>query len=305
MQQIRLINSYVQSLQFERGLALGTVAKYFNDLDKFSVYVESRGQTFKSLGRGDCQDWIKSRYGLDSAKTANGRLNLYKQFYEFLKREGVVAESPFTAIRFAKTPGQDIGAVMSVELVGTLLDQISNVRDRAMFELMYASGLRIGELVNLKIRNIHVTDRFVQVVGKGRVERIVPVGEIALGFITEYIQEYRPSCLTRLSKDYLFLTQKGSRVGSQMSNAAFYQMMMRYMAKAGIARVYSPHSLRHAFATHLMDAGVDILTISKMLGHASVNTTDIYTHIAKDHLRILIEKHHPRGKNYVKFVRFN
>jgi integrase/recombinase XerD len=193
---------------------------------------------------------------------------------------------------------------MSVALVGTLLDQITNVRDRAMFELMYASGLRISELVNLKLRNIHVKERFVQVVGKGGVERIVPIGDIALNYITEYIENHRSSCVTRLSKDYLFLTQKGSRVGSAMSNAAFYQMMMRYMLKAGIAKVYSPHSLRHAFATHLMDAGVDILTISKMLGHASVNTTDIYTHIAKDHLKALIEKHHPRGIEYVKFTRF-
>jgi integrase/recombinase XerD len=304
VQQIQLIQSYVQSLQFERGLAIGTVAKYADDLDKFSVYVESRGQTFESLGRVDCQDWLKSRYGLDSAKTANGRLNLYKQFYDYLKREGVVSESPFTAIRFAKTSGQDIGAVMSVALVGTLLDQITNVRDRAMFELMYASGLRVNELVNLRIRSIHIADRFVQVSGKGGVERIVPVGEIALAYITEYIKSYRSSCVTRLSKDYLFLTQKGSKVGSQMSNAAFYQMMMRYMAKAGLPKIYSPHSLRHAFATHLMDAGVDILTISKMLGHASVNTTDIYTHIANDHLKALIEKHHPRGTEYVKFVRF-
>jgi integrase/recombinase XerD len=101
------------------------------------------------------------------------------------------------------------------------------------------------------------------------------------------------------------LTQKGIKVGSQMSTTAFYQMMMRYMAKAGLPKIYSPHSLRHAFATHLMDAGVDILTISKMLGHASVNTTDIYTHIAKDHLKALIEKHHPRGTEYVKFVRFS
>jgi integrase/recombinase XerD len=304
VQQIRLINSYVQSLQFERGLALGTVAKYADDLDKFSVYVESRGQTFESLGRADCQDWLKSRYGLDSAKTANGRLNLYKQFYDFLMREGVVSESPFTAIRFAKTGEQDIGAVMSVELVGRLLDQIINVRDRAMFELMYASGLRVNELVNLKLRNIHVKERFVQVVGKGGVERIVPVGEIALAFITDYIENHRSSCVTRRSDFYLFLTQRGSKMGSQMSTTAFYQMMMRYMAKAGLPKIYSPHSLRHAFATHLMDAGVDILTISKMLGHASVNTTDIYTHIAKDHLKALIEKHHPRGTEYVKFTRF-
>lgn len=281
-----------------------TVAKYADDLDKFSVFVEGRGKSFVSLERSDCQDWLKTRYEFDSAKTANGKINLYKQFYEYLKREGVVKQSPFVAVMYGKTPDQDIGAVMSVAMVVQLLEVISNIRDRAMFELMYASGLRISELCNLKVNNIHVKDRFVQVMGKGRVERIVPVGDIAMSYVVEYIQHHRPSLVTGKSQGFLFLTRTGSKMGSQMSNSAFYQMMMRYMAKAGIAKVYSPHSIRHAFATHLMNAGVDILTISKMLGHRSVNTTDIYTHVARDHLKAFIEKHHPLGKNYVKFVRF-
>ena len=304
MPQVQLIHQYVQSLQFERGLAVRTVAKYADDLDKFSVFVEGRGKSFVSLDRADCQDWLKTRYGFDSAKTENGKINLYKQFYEYLKREGVVSQSPFVAVMYGKEPDQDIGAVMSVAMVVQLLEVISNIRDRAMFELMYASGLRISELVNLKVNNIHVKDRFVQVMGKGRVERIVPVGDIAMSYVVEYIQHHRPDLVTAKSQGFLFLTRTGSKMGSQMSNSAFYQMMMRYMAKAGIAKVYSPHSIRHAFATHLMNAGVDILTISKMLGHRSVNTTDIYTHVARDHLKAFIEKHHPLGKNYVKFVRF-
>jgi integrase/recombinase XerD len=302
--QVQLIHQYVQLLQFERGLAVRTVAKYADDLDKFSVFVEGRGKSFVTLDRADCQDWLKTRYGFDSAKTANGKINLYKQFYEYLKREGVVKQSPFVAVMYGKTPDQDIGAVMSVAMVVQLLEVISNIRDRAMFELMYASGLRISELVNIKVNNIHVKDRFVQVMGKGRVERIVPVGDIAMSYVVEYIQHHRPDLVTAKSQGFLFLTRTGSKMGSQMSNSAFYQMMMRYMAKAGIAKVYSPHSIRHAFATHLMNAGVDILTISKMLGHRSVNTTDIYTHVARDHLKAFIEKHHPLGKNYVKFVRF-
>ena len=304
MPQVQLIHQYVQLLQFERGLAVRTVAKYADDLDKFSVFVEGRGKSFVTLDRADCQDWLKTRYGFDSAKTANGKINLYKQFYEYLKREGVVKQSPFVAVMYGKTPDQDIGAVMSVAMVVQLLEVISNIRDRAMFELMYASGLRISELVNIKVNNIHVKDRFVQVMGKGRVERIVPVGDIAMSYVVEYIQHHRPDLVTAKSQGFLFLTRTGSKMGSQMSNSAFYQMMMRYMAKAGIAKVYSPHSIRHAFATHLMNAGVDILTISKMLGHRSVNTTDIYTHVARDHLKAFIEKHHPLGKNYVKFVRF-
>jgi len=304
MSQVQLIQSYVESLQFERGLAVRTVAKYADDLTKFSVYVEGLGKSFLTLDRSDCQDWLKSRFGLDSARTANNRLNLFKQFYEYLKSEGVVSQSPFVAVVYGKEPDQDIGAVMSVKSVLQLLDVISNIRDRAMFELMYASGLRISELCNLKVNNIHVKERFVQVMGKGRVERIVPINDFALAYVVEYIQHHRPSLVTGNSLGYLFLTRTGSKMGSQMSNSAFYQMMTKYMVRAGLPRVYSPHSIRHAFATHLMNAGVDILTISRMLGHRSVNTTSIYTHYARDHLKAFLAKHHPRGGEYVKFVRF-
>jgi integrase/recombinase XerD len=304
MSQVQLIQSYVESLQFERGLAVRTVAKYADDLTKFSVFVEGRGKSFRSVVRDDCQDWLKTRFSVDSANTANQKLTVFKRFFDYLVDERVVAVSPFVAVLPAKKVDQDIGAVMSVASVLKLLDQISNIRDRAMFELMYASGLRISELCNLRVSNIHVADRFVQVVGKGRVERIVPINDFALAYVVEYIKNHRSSCVTRHSKDFLFLTRTGSKMGSQMSNSAFYQMMTKYMARAGLPRVYSPHSIRHAFATHLMNAGVDILTISRMLGHRSVNTTSIYTHYARDHLKAFLAKHHPRGGEYVKFVRF-
>lgn len=303
MPQVQLIHNYIEVLSFERGLARRTLAKYADDLDKFAVFVEGRGKSFASVERADCQEWLKSRFAADSAKTSNGKVVLFKQFYEHLMQEGVVSVSPFAAVLHAKTGQQDIGAVMSVDTVLQLLEQITNIRDRAMFELMYASGLRISELVNLKVSNIIVKSKFVQVVGKGRVERIVPINDIALSYVVEYIKNHRPQAVTALSKDYLFLSRAGSRKGSQMSNAAFYQSMMRYIARAGIPRVYSPHSLRHAFATHLMNAGADILSISRMLGHASVNTTTIYTHYARDHLKAFIDKHHPRNPGYVKFVR--
>jgi integrase/recombinase XerD len=215
----------------------------------------------------------------------------------------VISVSPFVAVLPAKTRGFDIGAVMSVATVLRLLDGIGSIRDRAMFELMYASGLRISELVNLRVQNIHVRNKFVQVSGKGGVERIVPINDFALEYVVEYIQNHRPASVTALSGSYLFLTRAGCKVGSQMSAAAFYQTMMKYMSVAGIPKIYSPHSIRHAFATHLMIAGVDILTISKMMGHASVNTTSIYTHYARNHLKAFLEKHHPLGANYVKFTR--
>tara|TARA_R110000868_G_scaffold21626_2_gene89689 strand:+ start:637 stop:1554 length:918 start_codon:yes stop_codon:yes gene_type:complete len=301
--QVRLIHDYIESLHFERGLADSTLAKYSDDLDKFAVFIEARGKTFPSVDIGDCQDWLKSRFEFDNAKTANGKLVLFKQFFEYLIRERVVSVSPFVTVLPAKTGVQDLGFVPTVAMMERLLDVISNIRDRAMFELMYASGLRISELVNLKVQNIHVKNRFVQVTGKGRVERIVPINDYALAYVVEYMTNHRPAFVTANSKNFLFLTRAGTCTGSQMSNSGFYQIMMKYMGKAGIERVYSPHSIRHAFATHLMNAGVDILTISKMLGHASVNTTSIYTHYAKDHLKAFLEKYHPLGKNYVKFDR--
>lgn len=300
---IKLIHEYIQSLQYERGLALRTLAKYADDLDKFAVFVESRDRTFQTLNLQDCRDWLQARHGFDNAKTANGKLNLFKQFFEYLKEEGVVAVNSFNAVIYAKTNIQDIGAVPSVQVMGQLLDVISNIRDRAMFELMYASGLRISELVNLKVQNIHIKNRFVQVTGKGRVERIVPINEYALAYVCEYIKHHRHEFVTAKSKDFLFLSRGGSQKGSQMSNSAFYQAMVRYMHQAEIPRLYSPHSLRHAFATHLLNGGADILSISRMLGHASVNTTSIYAHYARDHLKAFLEKHHPRGTNYVAFVR--
>ena len=301
--QIQLIHNYIQALSFERGFAVRTLGKYADDLDKLLVFVESQGKSFLTLDVQDCRDWLAYRFRFDNAKTSNGKLNLYKKFFEHLKREGFVAANPFSLIESAKVGEQDIGAVPSVLVVGQLLDVISNIRDRAMFELMYASGLRLSELVNLRVSNIHVKNRFVQVTGKGRVERIVPINSYALAYVVEYIENHRHESVTANSKDFLFLSRSGGCKGSQMSTSAFYQTMVRYMDKAEIPRLYSPHSLRHAFATHLLNAGADILSISRMLGHASVNTTSIYTHYARDHLKAFLEKHHPRGKNYVKFVR--
>jgi len=301
--QVKLIHTFIQALQFERGFAVRTLCKYADDLDKLAVFVESRGKSFLTLDLQDCRDWLQIRHQFDCAKTANNKLNLFKQFYEFLKREGFVAANPFSLIESAKVGEQDIGVVPSVFVMTTLLDVICNIRDRAMFELMYASGLRISELVNLKVSNIHIKNRFVQVTGKGRVERIVPINEYALAYVVEYIENHRHKSVTANSNHFLFLSRAGSKKGSQMSNSAFYQTMVKYMDRAGIARVYSPHSVRHAFATHLMNAGADLLSISKMLGHASVNTTSIYTHYARDHLHAFLEKHHPLGTNYVKFVR--
>lgn len=301
--QVQLIHNYIESLSFERGLARRTLCKYADELDQFAVFVESCGKTFVSLELSDCLAWLKARYGLDSANTANGKVSVFRQFFEYLIRERVVSVNPFTNVLPAKAGAIDIGAVPSVAMMLRLLDGITNIRDRAMFELMYASGLRVSELVNLRVSNIHVKDRFVQVVGKGGVERIVPINDFALAYVVEYIQHHRSASISAKSKDFLFLTRAGSCKGSQMSASAFYQTMIRYMDLAGIARVYSPHSIRHAFATHLLNAGVDILTISKMLGHASVNTTTIYTHYAIDHLKAFIEKHHPLGTNYVKFKR--
>ena len=303
MVHVKLIHEYILSLQYERGLALRSLAKYADDLDKFAIFVESRGKTFASLDLQDCRDWLELRHQFDNAKTSNGKLNLFKAFYEYLKREGVVAANPFMAVVSAKVGVQDIGAVPSVATVLKLLDCISDIRDRAMFELMYASGLRISELVNLRVQNIHIKNRFVQVTGKGRVERIVPINDYALAYVVEYIKNHRHESVTAKSKDFLFLSRAGVNMGSAMSNSAFYQAMVRYMGIAGIPRIYSPHSIRHAFATHMLNSGADILSISKMLGHANVNTTTIYASYAIDHLKIFLEKHHPRGTNYVHFKR--
>ena len=300
---IKLINDFIQSLAFERGLSKRTLGKYSQDLEKFSVFIESLGKSFLTLSVDDCRAWLAYRFEFDSANTANQKLTILNQFFYFLKREGFVSVNPFDKVVSANPTEQDIGVVPTVAVMLKLLDVICDIRDRAMFELMYASGLRISELVNLRVQNIHVKARFVQVTGKGRVERIVPINDFALAYVVEYIENHRQHSVTANSKDFLFLSRAGSRQGSQMSNSAFYQTMMRYMTKARIPMVYSPHSIRHAFATHLLNAGVDILSISRMLGHANVNTTTVYASYAINHLKIFLEKHHPRGQNYVQFVR--
>jgi integrase/recombinase XerD len=288
---------------FERGLAVRSVAKYADDLDRFAIFIESRGKTFPDVDITDCRAWLEYRFQYDNAKTANSKVILFSKFFKFLMREGLVTASPFASVLPAKTGAQDLGVVPSVAVMEQLLGVISNIRDRAMFELMYASGLRISELVNLRVQNIHVKNRIVQVTGKGRVERIVPINDYALAYVVEYMKNHRADSVTANSKDFLFLTRAGSRCGSQMSNSAFYQTMMRYMDKAGIGRVYSPHSIRHAFATHLLNGGANILAISKMLGHANVSTTTIYASYAIDHLKVFLQKHHPRSAGFVAFAR--
>jgi integrase/recombinase XerD len=295
MNDLVLIDRYIKSLVWERGLGKRTIGHYHNQCETLLCHVEGLCKTFSTVTKADCLDWIKSRHDQDAAKTSNQKIVIFRQFFDYLIQEGVIKSNPWETILYAKGHVQDIGAVMSEQVVQQLLNVINNPRDKAMFELAYASGLRVSELITLKLQDIHIKEKFVQVFGKGNVERIVPIHSDAMGFITEYIGHKRLDSVNKSSKDYLFLTTKGIHFGSQMSVPSFYKMMKRYMIKAGLPNIYSPHSIRHAFATHMVSGGADIRSVQLLLGHKDISTTAIYVHYAVDHLKDFHLKHHPRS----------
>ncbi|MEQ1658936.1 MAG: site-specific tyrosine recombinase XerD [Hylemonella sp.] len=293
------IDAFVDALWLEEGLSRNTLTAYRRDLTLYARWLTARGRTLLETTEHDINGYFSERHAATRATTANRRLTVFKRYFRWALRERHISADPTLRLQAAKQPLR-VPKTLSEAQVEALLaapgeDTPLAVRDRTMLELMYASGLRVSELVGMKTFNVSLSEHVLRVFGKGNKERLVPFGEVASGWLQRYLQEARPALLAGKQTDDLFVTLRGTRAGEAMSRVMFWMIVKKHALAAGITAPLSPHTLRHAFATHLLNHGADLRAVQMLLGHADISTTTIYTHVARERLKSLHAQHHPRG----------
>jgi integrase/recombinase XerD len=292
-----LLDLFLSYLLVEKGLTRNTLEAYSRDVGGYLHYLEGAGCTAPDEVRPThVASYIASLKESGLAPRSRGRaLSAIRMFHRFLLVEGYAAENPTAVIESPRLPGK-LPEVLGFAEVEALLrspvgDDVIAVRDRAMMELLYATGLRVSELVSLRLTDLNLTAGYLLTSGKGDKERLVPVGDSAVAVLTEYQQTARQKLDRRGDCRFLFL----SRLGTKMSRQAFWNIIKKRALQAGIRKGISPHTLRHSFATHLLENGADLRSVQMMLGHADLSTTQIYTHISRERLKKLHQMLHPRG----------
>ena len=293
------IDQFCDACWLEDGLSKNSLSAYRRDLTLFANWLELDSECTKSIYQvveADLTAYMASKRD-DKASTANRRLTVFKRFYRYALRQHLVEQDPCLKLRAAKQ-AQRFPKVLSEEQITTLLNtpdtaEALGLRDRTMLELMYASGLRVSEIVSLKTVALGLNEGVVRVVnGKGGKERLVPFGAEAGDWLRRYLQEARPVLLEGKTCQEVFV---GRHTGSGLTRQAFWSIIKRYAQLADIKVALSPHTLRHAFATHLLNHGADLRVVQLLLGHADISTTQIYTHVARERLKSIPAQHHPRG----------
>jgi len=294
---IDTIASFIDALWLEDGLSPNTLNAYRSDLEAFQEWLGSRnGKTLPEAKEHDLQEWFAATHALSRPSTANRRLASLRRYYLWARRRGLIMEDPCLRLQTSRMAPRFPHTLTETQ-VETLLQapdhsSILGLRDRAMLETLYATGLRVSELVNLSVLDVNLGDGVVRVLmGKGGKDRLVPLGMEAQHWIERYMHEARPAILGQLRSDALFVTSRGGA----MTRQAFWQLIRKYAVRSGIHAPLSPHVLRHAFATHLLNHGADLRVVQMLLGHADISTTQIYTHVARERLKQLHAKHHPRA----------
>jgi len=286
----------LDALWMERGLSDLTLAAYRADLAGFARWLAVREIDLLGVGRDLVLEYLAARAQAGARPRSTARLlSALRRFYRYQVREGRLSEDP-TALVDSPKLGRSLPAALSEGEVEALLaapdlQQPIGLRDRAMLEVLYAAGLRVSELVGLKIDQLNSRQGVVRTFGKGSKERLVPVGEEALAWLDRYLQQSRPALLGSRLSAHLFITH----LGEGMTRQAFWYRVKHYARQAGIGKALSPHTLRHSFATHLLNHGADLRVVQLLLGHSDLSTTQIYTHVARQRLQELHSKHHPRG----------
>ena len=286
-----LLDAFSDALWLEDGLSKNTLASYRRDLEQLAVFLKKT--PLEKAGEAELFAFFAVRRG--RASSAARMLSTLKRFYGWCLRERHVKADPTLKIdppkrapRFPKTLSEaDVEALLAAPDVTVPL----GMRDRTMFEVLYAAGLRVSELVNLKVFEVNLDAGVLRVMGKGSKERLVPLGEEAVDWVKRFLSDPRKEILKKKTSDFLFVTGRGSA----MTRQAFWQNIKRYGARAVPGKALSPHTLRHAFATHLINHGADLRVVQMLLGHADISTTQIYTHVARERMKALHAKHHPRG----------
>ena len=288
------IERFLDTLWAEEGASDNTRLAYRADLKNLASHAKANGTGLTSLREADLYAWL-SVQSRGSARTAARRLSAARRFYGYLLRERYIDEDPTLRVQGPRL-GRPLPKTLSERDVESLLEapdvtEALGLRDRAMLELLYATGLRVSELVSLRMAGLNLRQGVVRVVGKGSRERLVPLGDEATRWLGRYLLDARPALLKGQENDAVFPTTRGG----PMTRQAFWHLIRRYAMEAGLDMALSPHTLRHAFATHLLNHGADLRVVQLLLGHADISTTQIYTHVAQARLKALHAAHHPRG----------
>jgi integrase/recombinase XerD len=293
------LDTFIDALWLEEGLSPNTLAAYRRDLTLYATWLKTRGRSLDQTTELDLQAYFSERHAATKATTANRRLTVFKRYFRWALREGLVLADPTLKLQSAKqalrVPKTLTESQVEALLAAPDTSVALGVRDRTMLELMYASGLRVSELVTLKTLNVSLKDNVLRVMGKGSKERLVPFGEVASQWLGRYLAAPRNELLAGKQTDDLFITARGATAGSAMSRVMFWMVVKKHALAAGIRVPLSPHTLRHAFATHLLNHGADLRAVQMLLGHADISTTTIYTHVARERLAAMHAQHHPRG----------
>jgi integrase/recombinase XerD len=290
------IDRFIDALWIEDGLSAQTLGAYRRDLSLFAQWLQARhGRAIDATRESDLLAYMAERHAATRATTANRRLSVFRRFCRWALRERLIDTDPTLKLQAARAPLR-VPKTLSEAQVEALLaapdtDTPLGLRDRTMIELMYASGLRVSELVTLKTVYLSLDEGALRVTGKGSKERLVPFGAEAHAWVRRYLAEARSAILKGQASDALFVTARGGPMTRQM----FWKLIKAHALKAGIHAPLSPHTLRHAFATHLLNHGADLRAVQMLLGHADISTTTIYTHVARERLKALHARHHPRG----------
>jgi len=293
------IDAFIDALWLEEGLSAHTLAAYRRDLTLYARWLHGCGRSLLQTTTTDLSGYFAARHAQTRPSSANRRLTVFKRYFRWALREHLVQADPTLKLQAARQPLR-VPKTLSEAQVEALLaapgeDSPLAVRDRTMLELMYASGLRVSELVHLKTFHVSLNEHVLRVFGKGSKERLVPFGEVAAAWLRRYLDEARPALLAGRQSEDLFVTVRGQRAGEAMTRVMFWTLVRKYAHRAGITAPLSPHTLRHAFATHLLNHGADLRAVQMLLGHADISTTTIYTHVARERLKTLHAQHHPRG----------
>ena len=292
----QFVDQFLDAIWMERGLAQNTLGAYRADLMTLGRGLAEKDKSIEVADKADLLAFIASRVegGAKPRSTAR-QLSSFRRFFRYIMREGMRDTDPTSDIEMPRI-GRSLPMTLTEDEVEALLnapntDEPLGHRDRAMLELLYATGLRVSELINLKQSQVNFNQGVLRIVGKGDRERLIPIGDESQRWLREFIDGPRMEILLERQTDYLFPTRRGDR----MTRQAFWHIIKRYAQKADVRKKMSPHSLRHAFATHLLNRGADLRVVQLLLGHSDLSTTQIYTHVARERLKDLHGEHHPRG----------
>lgn len=289
------LDAFIDHLWLEDGLSKNTLDSYRLDLTSFAIWLPTQNKQLLNVASADIQQYLALKFPQSRPRSISRLIASLRRLYRYLLRENRIVVDPTLQIDSPKLPRSLPKSLNEAEVVSLLnapnLSEPAGLRDRAMLELLYACGLRVSELVAIKTTEVSVSDGVVRVTGKGNKTRLVPMGEEAADWTARYLSEARPAILKKRLCDALFVTNRGEA----MTRQAFWYLIKRCALSAGITKPMSPHVLRHAFATHLLNHGADLRVVQMLLGHSDISTTQIYTHVARERLKQLHVKHHPRG----------